>query len=48
MDKNSTQNTDKDYAKKLREVQQLYKEGLLTEQEYQEKRNDILDEDWGR
>lgn len=35
------------HAEKLRKVEQLYQEGLLTKDEYLAKRKDILDEDWG-
>ncbi|WP_418357722.1 MULTISPECIES: SHOCT domain-containing protein [Shewanella] len=37
-----------DFAKKLRDLEQLYLDGLLTTAEYEAKRKDILDEDWGR
>lgn len=36
------------YAEKLRKVEALYKDGLLSKEEYLSKRKDILDEDWGR
>ena len=35
-----------DFAAKLRELEALKKEGLLTEEEYQRKRQEILDEKW--
>ncbi|GGP94459.1 SHOCT domain-containing protein [Shewanella ulleungensis] len=37
-----------DYAIRLRDLEQLYLDGLLTTAEYEAKRKDILDEDWGR
>lgn len=45
---NSQQGTQKCHAEKLRKVEQLYKDGLLSQEEYLAKRKDILDEDWGR
>lgn len=36
------------HAKRLREIEQLYLEGLLTTDEYEAKRADVLDEDWGK
>lgn len=38
---------EKDYALRLRKLENLYKDGLLTTEEYEAKRQDILDEDWG-
>ena len=38
----------KSHAIRLRQIEQLYQEGLLTTQEYEAKRNDVLDEDWGK
>lgn len=35
------------YAEKLRKVEALYKDGLLSKEEYLAKRKEILDEDWG-
>jgi len=35
-----------DFSVRLREVESLRKEGLLTEEEYQRKRKEILDEKW--
>ncbi len=35
-----------DFSVRLREVEALRKEGLLTEEEYQRKRKEILDEKW--
>ncbi len=35
------------YAEKLRKIEQLYKDGLLSKEEYLAKRKDVLDEDWG-
>jgi Short C-terminal domain len=38
---------EKDYALRLRKLENLYRDGLLTTTEYEAKRQDILDEDWG-
>jgi hypothetical protein len=35
-----------DFAERLRKVEQLYKDGLITEEEYRQKREDILREKW--
>jgi len=35
-----------DFSVRLREIEALRKEGLLTEEEYQRKRKEILDEKW--
>lgn len=35
------------YAEKLRKIESLYKDGLLSKEEYLAKRKDVLDEDWG-
>lgn len=40
--------TKKNHAQQLREIEQLYREGLLTSDEYNAKRADVLDEDWGK
>jgi hypothetical protein len=42
------QNTQNCYAEKLRKIESLYREGLLSKEEYLAKRKDVLDEDWGR
>ena len=39
---------ENDYALRLRKLENLYKDGLLTTEEYEAKRQDILDEDWGK
>ncbi|WP_440876770.1 SHOCT domain-containing protein [Thalassotalea sp. PLHSN55] len=36
------------HAMRLRQIEQLYREGLLTTDEYEAKRQDVLDEDWGK
>ena len=36
------------HAMRLRQIEQLYREGLLTTEEYELKRQDVLDEDWGK
>lgn len=41
-------NSSVDFAKKLRALDNLKKEGLIDEKEYFQKREDILDEDWGK
>lgn len=49
--KQNTSNTttpDKSHAMRLRQIEQLYREGLLTTEEYESKRQDVLDEDWGK
>ncbi|ABM01047.1 SHOCT domain-containing protein [Shewanella amazonensis] len=38
---------EKDYALRLRKLENLYRDGLITTTEYEAKRQDILDEDWG-
>ena len=38
---------EKDYANRLRKLEHLYRDGLITTTEYEAKRQDILDEDWG-
>ncbi len=38
---------EKDYANRLRKLENLYRDGLITTPEYEAKRQDILDEDWG-
>lgn len=44
---NKKENTPICYAERLRKLEVIYSEGLLTKKEYEEKRKDILDEDWG-
>ncbi len=39
---------EKDFALRLRKLEGLYRDGLLTTEEYEAKRQDILDEDWGK
>lgn len=39
---------NKSHAMRLREIEQLYRDGLITTAEYEAKRNDVLDEDWGK
>ncbi|MDT0630098.1 hypothetical protein [Alteromonas sp. W364] len=41
------ENKPKYYGERLREIEQLYKDELLSEEEYAAKRRDILDENWG-
>lgn len=35
------------YSEKLRNLEKLKEDGLISEQEYKNKRADIMDEDWG-
>lgn len=37
-----------DFAKRIRTIEQLRKEGLISAEEYARKRRDVLDEDWGK
>ena len=39
---------EKNHAMRHRQIEQLYREGLLTTDEYEAKRQDVLDEDWGK
>lgn len=39
---------DKSHAMRLRQIEQLYRDGFLTTEEYESKRQDVLDEDWGK
>lgn len=43
----TTDNPEKDYAMRLRKLEGIYRDGLITTAEYEAKRKDILDEDWG-
>ncbi|MBR9792786.1 MAG: SHOCT domain-containing protein [Gammaproteobacteria bacterium] len=36
------------HSERLRQIEKLYRDGLLSLEEYQAKRKDVLDEDWGR
>ena len=38
--------TESDFAARLRDLEDLKKEGLLSEEEYQRKRAEIMDEKW--
>lgn len=44
----NSQSAQKGYAQRIRELEQLYRDGLITTEEYDAKRKDILDEDWGK
>ncbi len=44
---NTTQ-AQTNHVMRLRQIEQLYREGLLTTEEYELKRQDVLDEDWGK
>lgn len=44
----NNQSPVKSHAMRLKQIEQLYREGLLTTQEYEAKRQDVLDEDWGK
>ena len=37
-----------DFAKKMRAIENLKKEGLISAAEFERKRKDVLDEDWGK
>lgn len=43
-----TTSSAKNHAMRLRQIEQLYRDGLLTTDEYEAKRQDVLDEDWGK
>jgi len=47
---NSSNNSElaNNHATRLRQIEQLYRDGLLTTDEYESKRKDVLDEDWGK
>ena len=36
------------HSERLRKLEALRRDGLITQSEYDEKREDILDEDWGK
>lgn len=40
------ENTHVCYTERLRNLEAIYSDGLLTKKEYEEKRKDILNEDW--
>ena len=44
----NTATPEKSHAMRLRHIEKLYREGLRTTDEYEAKRQDVLDEDWGK
>ena len=42
----STVSSEYDFADKLRELETLYEDGLITHEEYTRKRQEILDKNW--
>ena len=42
----SRSSSDLDFDEKLRKLEKLYQDGLLSDEEYQQKRSEFLNEDW--